>query len=312
MLSKKLFNFIAIILSFVSISFNSIAQTSDNFVFLYESYNKLNQIEEIIQNSDKRIMRKYGVNESILDDQEINFEPTKYFIGYQIKRFNDQRLIELKFDKNSVEDFFLNNSIPFTSFKGEAKIFISANDSFFLNSSLFIYDSKEFQNALLDSKLLSSLNQNIILDYVFLEEYPASSYEENELLEKIDSFEDGNWLVMLIDRFDLSKWSIKFPKTSTIYIQDNIEFQTYLLDEVLGEVMKMENEIYKNKYLVTFDSELSSDEITNLFEILSSSTDILYFRIKKISNAGIEIEYETYLDRPKAKEFFDQLGGKSI
>ncbi len=81
MLSKKLFNFIAIILSFVSISFNSIAQTSDNFVFLYESYNKLNQIEEIIQNSDKRIMRKYGVNESILDDQEINFEPTKYFIG---------------------------------------------------------------------------------------------------------------------------------------------------------------------------------------------------------------------------------------
>ena len=312
MLSKKLFNFIAIILSFVSISFNSIAQTSDNFVFLYESYNKLNQIEEIIQNSDKRIMRKYGVNESILDNQEINFEPTKYFIGYQIKRFNDQRLIELKFDKNSVEDFFLNNSIPFTSFKGEAKIFISANDSFFLNSSLFIYDSEDFQNALLDSKLLSSLNQNIILDYVFLEEYPASSYEENELLEKIDSFEDGNWLVMLIDRFDLSKWSIKFPKTSTIYIQDNIEFQTYLLDEVLGEVMKMENEIYKNKYLVTFDSELSSDEITNLFEILSSSTDILHFRIKKISNAGIEIEYETYLDRPKAIEFFDQLGGKSI
>ena len=121
MLSKKLFNFIAIILSFVSISFNSIAQTSDNFVFLYESYNKLNQIEEIIQNSDKRIMRKYGVNESILDDQEINFEPTKYFIGYQIKRFNDQRLIELKFDKNSVEDFFLNNSIPFTYSRAKQK-----------------------------------------------------------------------------------------------------------------------------------------------------------------------------------------------
>ena len=69
MFSKKIFNSVAIILSFISLSFNSVAQISDNFILLYESYSKLNQIEEIIQNSDKKIMRKYGVNESYVSER---------------------------------------------------------------------------------------------------------------------------------------------------------------------------------------------------------------------------------------------------
>ena len=77
MFSKKIFNSVAIILSFISLSFNSVAQMSDNFILLYESYSKLNQIEEIIQNSDKKIMRKYGVNESYVSEREINLEATK-------------------------------------------------------------------------------------------------------------------------------------------------------------------------------------------------------------------------------------------
>ena len=164
MFSKKIFNSVAIILSFISLSFNSVAQISDNFILLYESYSKLNQIEEIIQNSDKKIMRKYGVNESYVSEREINLEATKHFIGYQIKKFNDQRLIELKFSKDSIEEFFLDNSIPFLSFQGKAKIFIGANDSFFSKSNLFIYESEVFQNELTDSRLLSSLNQNITID----------------------------------------------------------------------------------------------------------------------------------------------------
>ena len=312
MFSKKIFNSVAIILSFISLSFNSVAQISDNFILLYESYSKLNQIEEIIQNSDKKIMRKYGVNESYVSEREINLEATKHFIGYQIKKFNDQRLIELKFSKDSIEEFFLDNSIPFLSFQGKAKIFIGANDSFFSKSNLFIYESEVFQNELTDSRLLSSLNQNITIDYEFLEDYPVSSYEQEELLESIESSEKGDWLVMLIDRFDLNKWSIKFPKTSTIYLEDNIEFQNYLLDQILGEVLRVSDAISKNSYLVTFDSNLSLDEITELIETLSVSTDILHFRVKRISGAKIEIEYETYLDKVKATEFFKKLGGTTI
>ncbi len=312
MFSKKIFNSVAIILSFISLSFNSVAQISDNFILLYESYSKLNQIEEIIQNSDKKIMRKYGVNESYVSEREINLEATKHFIGYQIKKFNDQRLIELKFSKDSIEEFFLENSIPFLSFQGKAKIFIGANDSFFSKSNLFIYESEVFQNELTDSRLLSSLNQNITIDYEFLEDYPVSSYEQEELLESIESSEKGDWLVMLIDRFDLNKWSIKFPKTSTIYLEDDIEFQNYLLDQILGEVLRVSDAISKISYLVTFDSSLSLDEITELIETLSVSTDILHFRVKRISSEEIEIEYETYLDKVKATEFFKKLGGITI
>tara|TARA_X000000368_G_scaffold285493_1_gene226710 strand:+ start:2768 stop:3706 length:939 start_codon:yes stop_codon:yes gene_type:complete len=312
MFSKKIFSSVAIILSFISLSFNSAAQISDNFLLLYESYSKLSQIEEIIQNSDKKIMRKYGVNENSLQEGEINLEATKHFIGYQIKKFNDQRLVELKFSKDSIEKFFIDNSIPFLSFEGKAKIFIGANDSFFTQSNLFIYESEVFQNELVDSKLLSLLNQNIAINYEFLDDYPVSSYEQQELLRNIESSEGGDWLVLLIDRFDLGKWSIQFPKTSTIYLEDKIKFQNYLLDQILEEVLRVDDVISQNSYSVTFDSELSLDQIIELVETLSISTDILHFRVKRISSESIEIEYDTYLDRDKATEFFRKLGGKTI
>ena len=288
------------------------AQISDNFILLYESYSKLNQIEEIIQNSDQKIMRKYGVNQKYVQEREINLQATKHFIGYQIKKFNDQRLVELKFNKDSIEKFFLDNSIPFLSFQGKAKIFIGANDSFFSQSNLFIYESEVFQNELIDSKLLSSLNQNISIDYEFLDNYPVSSYEQQELLQSIENSEEGDWLVLLIDRFDLDKWSIQFPKTSTIYLEDEIEFQNYLLDQILEEVLMITNVISKNSYSVIFDAELSLEQITELVETLSLSTDILHFRVKKISADEIEIEYETYLDKDRATEFFSELGGITI
>ena len=307
MFNKKIFNFVAIILSFISISFNSTAQISDNFILIYESYNKINQIEEIIKQSDNKIMRKYGVNKKYLLQKEINLEPTKHFIGYQIKKFNDQRLIELKFNKDSLEKFFLDNSIPFLSLKGKVKIFIGANDSFFSQSNLFIYENDLFQNELIDSKLLSSLNQNITIEYEFLESYPISSYEQDELLKDIANSEKGNWLVLLVNRFDLNRWSIKFPKTSSIYLEDDIAFQNYLLDQILEEILDYDQTISKNNYFITFNKNLSSDQITHVIEALSSSSDILNFRIKKISSDGIQIEYETYLDELKATELFKAL-----
>tara|TARA_B100000214_G_scaffold371900_1_gene349141 strand:+ start:297 stop:1235 length:939 start_codon:yes stop_codon:yes gene_type:complete len=312
MFSKKVFSLVAIILSFISLSFNTTAQISNNFILLYESYTKLNQIEEIIQNSDKKIMRKYGVNENYVIEQQINLDASKHFIGYQIKKFNDQRLVELKFSRDSIENFFLDNSIPYLNFQGKAKIFIGANDSFFSESNLFIYESEVFQNELIDAKLLSSLNQNITIEYQFLDYFPKNSFEQDELLEDLSNTEKGNWLLILIDRFDLKKWSIRFPKTSTIYLEDNIEFQKYLLDEILVEVLNINDVISKNSFMAIFDSNLSSDELTNLLETLSVSTDILHFRIKRITDKTIEIEYETYLDEVKASELFRKLGSIKI
>ena len=145
----------------MSFSFNLNGQISDNFLLLYDSYDKLNNIEQVIKGSENRIYRKYGVSESFITDTGLKIEPTEHFIGYQIKKFNDLRLIELKFNKDSIEEFFVNNSVPFFSFKGKTRIYIAANDSFFNDSNFFIIDNKNFQNELSNAKLLSELNQNI-------------------------------------------------------------------------------------------------------------------------------------------------------
>ena len=75
MFLKKLQKFIAIILTFLSFSFNLNAQISDNFLLLYESYEKLNNIEQVIQKSEKRIYRKYGVSETLIQDKNLKIQP---------------------------------------------------------------------------------------------------------------------------------------------------------------------------------------------------------------------------------------------
>ena len=136
MFIKKLASYLAIILSFTFVSFNSHAQETDNFLLLYESYNKLNKIEEIIENSETKILTKYGVNQEYFASNELTLEPSKHFIGYQVKRFNDQRLIELKFSKVSIEKFFQDQSVPYLAFEGKTKVYIGVNDSFFQNSKV--------------------------------------------------------------------------------------------------------------------------------------------------------------------------------
>ncbi len=102
MFPKKLYKLIAIILTFLSFSSNLNAQTSENFLLLYESYDKLNNIEDVIQASEKRILRKYGVSEELIKDRSLKILPTEHFIGYQIKKIEDLRLIELKFNKDTI------------------------------------------------------------------------------------------------------------------------------------------------------------------------------------------------------------------
>ena len=308
MFLKKLQKFIAIILTFLSFSFNLNAQISDNFLLLYESYEKLNNIEQVIQESEKRIYRKYGVSETLILDKNLKIQPTEHFIGYQIKKFNDLRLIELKFNKNSIEDFFVNNSVPFFSFKGKTRVYIAANDSFFNDSNVFIVDNKDFQNELANAKLLSELNQNIELEFQYLEEFPETGYKVEELLLQIQQAEKNNWLLMLVDRFDLKNWSYSFPKTSSVLINKNFNFSATLLNEAINEVVEVDNEIIKRTFTASFEPNLDIEDIELIFNKLSESTDILNFRILKASEEAIELEYESYLNLEDAAEFLASLG----
>ena len=308
MFLKKLQKFIAIILTFLSFSFNLNAQISDNFLLLYESYEKLNNIEQVIQKSEKRIYRKYGVSETLILDKNLKIQPTEHFIGYQIKKFNDLRLIELKFNKDSIEDFFVNNSVPFFSFKGKTRVYIAANDSFFNDSNVFIVDNKDFQNELANAKLLSELNQNIELEFQYLEEFPETGYKVEELLLQIQQAEKNNWLLMLVDRFDLKNWSFSFPKTSSVLINKNFNFSTTLLNEAINEVVEVDSEIIKRTFTASFEPNLDIEDIELIFNKLSESTDILNFRILKASEEAIELEYESYLNFEDAAEFLASLG----
>jgi hypothetical protein len=308
MFIKKLASYLAIILSFTSVSFNSHAQETDNFLLLYESYNKLNKIEEIIENSETKILTKYGVNQDYFASNELTLEPSMHFIGYQVKRFNDQRLIELKFSKISIEQFFQDMSVPYLAFEGKTKVFIGVNDSFFQNSNLFVIEDPNFQNELINSKLISELNQNISIEFDFINKFPFTSYEKDELLMKLSNMSQGDWTLMLIDRLDLTNWSINFPKSSKIFIQNGFEFQNLLLDEVLAEVKKTNIASEKNYFTVAFDLDMSEDDFTDLIDLFSQSTDILHFRVKQIENSYITFEYETYLNEEKAYNFMLRSG----
>ena len=311
MFLKKLLKFIAIILTFMSFSFNLKAQISDNFLLLYESYDKLNNIEEIIEKAENRILRKYGVSKEFILDKKIELQPTEHFIGYQIKKFNDLRLIELKFNKDSIEEFFVLNTVPFFSFKGKAKVFIAANDSFFNDSNLFIIDNKAFQNELLNAKLLSELNQNITLEFEFLENFPSDSFSVNELIKKLDEEQKNDWFLMLVDRFDLESWSYSFPKSNNITIQNGFGFRNFLLDEAIAEVVQEGKEVTKKTFTASFKPDLSIEEIEIIFNKLSESTDILNFRILKSNPQNIVLEYESYLGPEDAALFLRSMGAST-
>ena len=308
MFLKKLQNFIAIIVTFMSLTFNLNSQISDNFLLLYESYDKLSQIEQVIEDAEPRILRKYGITEQLIFDRNLELQPTKHFIGYQVKKFNNLRLIELKFNKDSIEDFFIANSLPFFGFKGKVKVYLAANDSFFDNSNLFIFDNKDFQNELLNAKVLSELNQNIVLDFEYLDNYPSDSFATNQLINDLSRDEKGEWVLMLVDRFDLGSWSYSFPITQNILIARNYSFRSILLTEAIDAVSKQSLDISKKTFIASFRADLSINDIESIFNNLSESTDILNFRVLNSNRETIDLEYESYLDSEDATALMSSLG----
>ena len=308
MFLKKLQNFIAIIVTFMSLTFNLNSQISDNFLLLYESYDKLSQIEQVIEDAEPRILRKYGITEQLIFDRNLELQPTKHFIGYQVKKFNNLRLIELKFNKDSIEDFFIANSLPFFGFKGKVKVYLAANDSFFDNSNLFIFDNKDFQNELLNAKVLSELNQNIVLDFEYLDNYPSDSFATNQLINDLSRDEKGEWMLMLVDRFDLGSWSYSFPRTQNILIARNYSFRSILLNETIDAVSKQSLDIRKKTFIASFRADLSINDIESIFNNLSESTDILNFRVLNSNKETIDLEYESYLEPEDAAALMNSLG----
>ena len=312
MLQRKLYKSIAIILTFLSLTFNLKSQISDNFLLIYESYGKLDQIESVIQDAEDRILKKYGVNPEILTDKNLNINPTEYFIGYQVKKFNDQRLIELKFNKDSLEEFFNENSIPFFNFQGEVKVIMSASNSYFDSSNLFIFDNNLFQNELTNTQLLSDLNQNIKINYEFIDNFPTSEFATEKVMEKLIDEEEGDWILVLIDRFDLNNWSFSFPKSKNIFFNTKLEFQNLILSEVINEASQDQAlDLKKRTYTATFSSDMNIEEIEKVLNKLSESTDVLSFRIKAYSQDGIVLEYESYLNSESVITLMADIGALS-
>tara|TARA_B100001939_G_scaffold297957_1_gene272723 strand:+ start:257 stop:1198 length:942 start_codon:yes stop_codon:yes gene_type:complete len=311
MFFKNLTSTLGIILSFTFMFPKLYSQESDNFLLLYENYDKLNKIEEIIEKSETKILTKYGVDKEFIFDNNLILDPSKHFIGYQIKIFNDKRLIELKFNKSSIENFFKENLVPYLAFEGKVKVFIGVNDSFFQNSNLFILEDNVFQEELVSAKLLSELNQNIDLDFEILDSFPSSKYEEDEMLSMFSEDEKSNWILMLINRFDLNNWSISFPKNSKIFIKNNFEFQNILLEEAVHEISQTYIITEKNTFTASFNSNISEDKFEEIIELLAQSTDILNFNIITIDNSFITIEFETYLNKEKAYNLMVDSGAVS-
>ena len=312
MLQRKLYKSIAIILTFLSLTFNLKSQISDNFLLIFESYGKLDQIESVIQDAEERILKKYGVNPEILTDKNLMINPTEYFIGYQVKKFNDQRLIELKFNKDSLEEFFNENSIPFFNFQGEVKVIMSASNSYFDSSNLFIFDNNLFQNELTNTQLLSDLNQNIKINYEFIDDFPTSEFATEKVMEKLIDEEEGDWILVLIDRFDLNNWSFSFPKSKNIFFNTKLEFQNLILSEVINEASQDQAlDLKKRTYTATFSSDMNIEEIEKVLNKLSESTDVLSFRIKAYSQDGIVLEYESYLNSESVITLMADIGAIS-
>ena len=150
----SLTRFLRIALAISMLSFNCFGQSSNNFLLIYEDYENIKNIENLIQNVDEKIFTKYGVSSDSLASST-DLDAQRFFIGYQVRVFDDVRLIELKFNKEKIEEYFLENSIPFLANTSDVKIYIAINDAFLPMNNTLVYESGEFQKELEVTKLLA-------------------------------------------------------------------------------------------------------------------------------------------------------------
>ena len=302
----SLTRFLRIALAISMLSFNCFGQSSNNFLLIYEDYENIKNIENLIQNVDEKIFTKYGVSSDSLASST-DLDAQRFFIGYQVRVFDDVRLIELKFNKEKIEEYFLENSIPFLANTSDVKIYIAINDAFLPMNNTLVYESGEFQKELEITKLLAGLNQNVRVNFELIDSYPRDEAEEKKLIADLENMNIPNWNLLMIDRFDLSKWSFKFPKSNEILISDSMSFQN-ILSRNLFYTLEKNVSLNRNSYSVKFSFDVSKEDLTELLETFLTSTEILSFYVSTLQDNYIEIKYDSYLDEEEINEVLNQKG----
>ncbi len=302
----SLTRFLRIALAISMLSFNCFGQSSNNFLLIYEDYDNIKNIENLIQNVDEKIFTKYGVSSDSLASST-DLDAQRFFIGYQVRVFDDTRLVELKFNKEKIEEYFLENSIPFLANTSDVKIYIAINDAFLPMNNTLVYESGEFQKELEVTKLLAGLNQNVRVNFELIDNYPRDETEEKKLIADLENKNVPNWNLLMVDRFDLSKWSFKFPKSNEILISNSMSFQN-ILSRNLFYTLEKNVSLNRNSYSVKVSFDISKEDLTELLETFLTSTEILSFYVSSLQDDYIEIKYDSYLGEEEINEVLNQKG----
>ena len=289
----KITRFTAIIYIFFLISLNCLGQESNKFIVVYEDFKKIKEIEELIKNSDVKVFEKYGVSLAQINSVEnSNFQ--EFFIGYQVRSFDGVKYLELMFDRKKIEDFFIKNKISFSISKKNMKTFISILPQNLAAGDSKIIENSLFQNQLESLKLITQLNQNINLEYEYLDVDQFKEKSEIPLLTK-----DLDYVLMSVQQTSENKWIFKFPLSNRVFTNNTVKFYDYLLDEIISTSTKS-REILRNNFTLEIQSK-DFEMVENLLNFLASRNEVLTFSLKNINSDYIKLEYETYLDELEAE-----------
>ena len=287
----------AIIYIFFVFSLNCFGQESNKYVLIYEDFEKISEIQELIENSNTKILEKYGVSLKDSDFLE-NLEFERFFIGYQVRIIDEIKLLEMKYDRSRIENFLIANNLSFSVIKRDMKAYI-----FFPNVSM--PELEEAEKGILDSqlemlKLISSLNHNINIEY----EYPNRS-EFEEILKTAAGKESLDFVLIVIQKENPDLWKINFPVSKRVFKNESLDFHDFLIDEIIS-ISTKSREIIRNKFILEIPFR-DSDMVENLLGFLASRNEVISFSFKSLNSKYIELEYETYLSKTEAEKMLSEF-----
>ncbi len=287
----------AIIYIFFVFSLNCFGQESNKYVLIYEDFEKISEIQELIENSNTKILEKYGVSLKDLDFLE-NLEFERFFIGYQVRIIDEIKLLEMKYDRSRIENFLIANNLSFSVIKRDMKAYI-----FFPN--VYMPKLEEAEKGQLDSqlemlKLISSLNHNINIEY----EYPNRS-EFEEILKTAAGEESLDFVLIVIQKENPDSWKINFPISKRVFKNESLDFHDFLIDEIIS-ISTKSREIIRNKFILEIPFR-DSDMVENLLGFLASRNEVISFSFKSLNSKYIELEYETYLSKTEAEKMLSEF-----
>lgn len=287
----------AIIYIFFVFSLNCFGQESNKYVLIYEDFEKISEIQELIENSNTKILEKYGVSLKDLDFLE-NLEFQRFFIGYQVRIIDEIKLLEMKYDRSRIENFLIANNLSFSVIKRDMKAYIFLPD-------VSMPQLDEVEQGQLDSqlemlKLISSLNHNINIEY----EYPNRS-EFEEILKTAAGKESLDFVLIVIQKENPDSWKINFPISKRVFKNESLDFHDFLIDEIIS-ISTKSREIIRNKFILEIPFR-DSDMVENLLGFLASRNEVISFSFKSLNSKYIELEYETYLSKTEAEKMLSEF-----